>query len=375
MIERHIRKKISSQLSRNKAILILGSRRTGKTVLIKEIYKSKKETALFLNGEDPTVKAQLNNITSTQIKQLLGNSKLLFIDEAQKMNKIGNTVKLMLDENPNLCVVLTGSSAFDLKNQFGEPLTGRKITHFLYPICQLEQSTTESMMDTLNKLENKLMYGGYPEVFSYQQKNEKIEYLRELVNDYLFRDILTFDGIRQSTKLQDILKLLAYQIGKDVSNEELGKQVGLNRLTIEKYLDLLSKVYVIFKVGGFNRNLRKEIRKTSRWYFFDNGVLNTLLTNFSGLSTRRDVGQLWENYVISERIKYLTYTGQFVNTYFWRTYDQQEIDWIEEQDGQLTAYEIKWKEKNIKPPAAWAKAYPDSIFKIIHRDNYLDWIT
>lgn len=375
IINRFIFKKVNSQLGRNKAILIFGSRRTGKTVLLNEIFKEVKEDALLLNGEDPSVRDLLENINVKQIKQLLNNKRKLFIDEAQKVVNIGGIVKLMLDELPDLCAVLTGSSAFDMKNQFGEPLTGRKITHYLYPFSQIELSKYETLIDTMENLENKMIFGGYPEVFSYSERNDKIDYLRELVNDYLFRDILTLDHIRQSSKIQDILRMLAFQIGKDVSNEELGRQTGLNRLTVEKYLDLLSKVFIIFKVPGFSKNLRKEITKSNRWYFYDNGVLNTLLTNFSALSRRNDVGRLWENYLVSERVKILSYTGQFVNTYFWRTYDQQEIDWVEEKDGQLTGFEIKWKEEKIKPPAAWSKAYPESQYKVIHRKNYLAWIT
>jgi len=296
------------------------------------------------------------------------------IDEAQKIPNIGSIIKLMLDEIEGLTAVLTGSSAFDLHHQFGEPLTGRKKTFRMYPLTFSEFSTHETALETESLLEEKLLFGGYPEVWQYETREEKSDYLIELSNDYLYRDILTLDQIRNATKLQDILRLLSLQIGKEVSTEELGRNIGLARLTVDKYLDLLEKVFVIFPVTGFSRNLRKEIAKSKRWYFVDNGILNTLLGDFRPLSQRNDVGALWENYLVSERVKRQSETGFIGKNYFWRTYDQQEIDWVEESAGKLDAFEIKWSKQKVKTPTAWRKAYPDATFSVIHQNNYQSFL-
>ncbi len=372
--QRIIYQRIKKQLQSNKVILIIGPRRVGKTVLLNELTQASNMEYLLLNGEDMDTVALLEHRSVANYRRLLGNVRLLCIDEAQKIEQIGEIIKLMIDEIPDLTVILTGSSAFDLKQKFGEPLTGRKRTYHLFPLSQQEFSEHENLLDTKNALEDKLIVGCYPEVWQIQNKNDRIVYLRELVNDYLFKDILEFENIRNSNKLKNLLRLLAYQVGKEVSNDELSRQLQLSRNTVTKYLDLLSKVFVIFKVEGFSRNLRKEITKNHRWYFIDNGILNTILLNFNPLSLRQDVGTLWENYMISERWKYQHYQQLLVNNYFWRTYDRQEIDWVEEIDGILTGYEMKWSPKQVQVPRAWATAYPKAGFKVIHRENYLDWI-
>ncbi len=366
--------KVFSNLDCGKALMIIGPRRVGKTVLLKEINKSVDQDVLFLNGEDPATSSLLLGKTLHQYKQLLGKTQLLIIDEAQKIKGIGSIVKLMLDEIQGLTIVLTGSSAFDLHNRFGEPLTGRKKTFRMFPLSFHEFSAAETALETISSLEDKLLFGGYPEVWQYEHHNEKSDYLIELASDYLYKDILALDQIRNAQKIQDILRLLAFQVGKDVSSEELSRNVGLARNTVDKYLDLLSKVFVIFSVGGFSRNLRKEIAKGKRWYFVDNGVLNTILGDFRQLSQRNDVGMLWENYLISERVKTQSYSGMIVNNYYWRTYDRQEIDWIEETEGKLHGYEIKWSDKHVKPPAAWKKAYPEATYSIINRKNYVNFL-
>jgi len=371
---RYIFRNFQDQLITGKAYLILGPRRSGKSVLLQDIKRDLFPESILLNGEDPNVSNLLLQSSIGQIRQLLGTKKLLMIDEAQKIQGIGNIVKLMLDEIGNLSVILTGSSAFDLQNRFGEPLTGRKKTYYLYPMSQLEFSATESILETNEMLEERMVFGGYPEVWQYPDRISRIEYLNELANDYLYKDVLILDNIRNAGKLQALLRLLAFQIGKEVSNDELGRQIQMSRNTVDKYLDLLSKVFVIFKISGFSRNLRKEVTKNSRWYFYDNGILNTLLTNFTPLVNRSDVGSLWENYLISERLKSQSYQHQYSQNYFWRTYDRQEIDWVEDINGQLTGYEIKWQEKKMSPPSAWRKAYPGAEYKVIHRQNYLDWL-
>ncbi|MDD2387697.1 MAG: ATP-binding protein [Bacteroidales bacterium] len=358
-------------------LVLLGARRTGKTFFIKELIENYiTEPYILLNGEDMAVAEIFKIRTVENFKALVGSKKLLIIDEAQKLPEIGRALKLMIDTIEGLKIIAIGSSVFDLSNKLGEPLTGRKWDYYMYPFSQSEYSLTENLIETKSRLEQRLIFGSYPELLQYKSSNEKASYLNELINSYLFRDILEYDGIRNSDKILHILTLIAFQIGKEVSLEEIGRKVGISRNTVEKYLDLLSKVFVIFKLRGFSRNLRNEITKTSRWFFYDNGIRNALISNFNSLTLRNDIGELWENYLISERIKYQYNNNIFVNNYFWRTYQQQEIDLIEEKDGKLYAYEIKWNlHKKVKIPKSWKNAYPDSEFTVINRDNYLEWIT
>jgi predicted AAA+ superfamily ATPase len=298
---------------------------------------------------------------------------LLIIDEAQYIPDIGRKAKLMIDEIKPLHIILTGSSAFDII-QSGEPLVGRTISYQLYPVAQMELQSIENPLQTRQHLEERLIYGGYPELLGLPGLTEKQAYLRELINTYLLKDILAFENIRQGQKLRDLLVLLARQIGNEVSQEELGRQLGISKNTVARYLDLLSKVFVIYSRGGFSRNLRKEVVKSQRWYFADNGIRNALINQFSPLALRQDTGQLWENYFISERQKRNAYYEEQVNCYYWRTYDQQEIDLIEEKNGQLTAFECKWKEQKVKVPVAFANAYPEAKFILVHQGNYEEWV-
>lgn len=358
----------------NKALLLLGPRRVGKTILLKQIIAAANKPYLLLNGEDLSSYELLKTRTVANYKNLLGDNKLLIIDEAQKIPDIGTCIKLMVDEIEGLTVILTGSSAFDLYNQVGEPLTGRKLNFNLFPLAQSEYSSIENRSESTSRLEERMIFGNYPELLHYTTREDKIRYLNEVVQSYLLRDILALDNIRNSGKIFDLLKLLAYQIGKEVSLDELGRQLGMSKNTVERYLDLLSKVFIIYKVPAYSRNLRKEIAKSSRWYFTDNGIRNTMISNYQPLTLRNDIGALWENYILSERIKHLNYSHTPCNTYFWRTYDQQEIDWIEERDGKLFAYELKWNNEKSRMPKAFEKAYPDSSFDVITKDNYWDWI-
>jgi predicted AAA+ superfamily ATPase len=362
-------------LQPGKVILIVGARRVGKTVFLSQIQEHIKDSTLFLNGEDMTTADLLKNPRVEQYRQLLKGKSLLIIDEAQKVPGIGDIVKLMVDNIPEIKVILTGSSAFQLGKRFGEALTGRKYTLQLFPLCFEEFSRNENPLETLERAEDRMIFGGYPEVWRLDERIQKIAYLKELVNDYLFRDILEFENVQNASKLKDLLRLIAHQTGKDVSNHELGLQLGINKNTVDRYLDLLSKVFIIFRVQGFSKNLRKEITKSHRWYFHDNGIRNVFLANFNQPNMRNDLGSLWENYLISERVKTLSYRLDYANTYFWRTYDQQEIDWVEEKDGALHGYEIKWQVRRTKPPAAWSKAYPEAKYTVIHRDNYQAWLT
>ena len=294
---------------------------------------------------------------------------------AQYIKKIGLNLKLIVDHIPDIKVIATGSSSFDLSRDIGEPLTGRKYVLKLYPLAQLELAATEKQLQTKALLESRLIYGSYPEIVTMRDNKMREEYLRELISSYLFKDILELEGIRQSEKLIRMLQLLAFQIGNEVSLNELGSQLGMSKNTVERYLDLLEKVFVIYKRSGFSRNLRKEISKNHRYYFYDTGIRNSLIQNMNPLSVRDDVGKLWENYIVTERMKRQEYLRQPTDFYFWRTYDRKEIDLIEERAGALHGYEMKWKPELVKPPKEWKTEYPNSTFEVIHPGNYLGFIT
>jgi predicted AAA+ superfamily ATPase len=356
--------------------MLIGPRRVGKTAFIKYYLALwKPEETLVLNGEDVLDAALLQERSVANYSRLLAEKKLLVIDEAQHIPNIGLILKLIIDSIEGIHVIASGSSAFELGVEVGEPLVGRKNTIYMFPLAQMEYSKIEDYKTTLENREERLIFGGYPELSQYDDWKDKEDYLYQLMNDYLLKDILMVDGIKNSAKLYALLRLIAFQIGKEVSLEELGKQLGMSKNTVERYLDLLSKVFVIYRVGGFSRNLRKEIVKNSRWYFYDNGVRNALIQNFTRLKMRNDVGELWENYLTVERLKVQSYTQIHCNNYFWRTYDQQELDWIEEEGDQLRSFEFKYSlNKTPKIPGAWARAYPDASFEVIHPGNYLDWI-
>ena len=322
------------------------------------------------------VRRQLERRSTQHYKNLLGDKLLLIIDEAQKIPDIGNILKLMVDTIDGIKIIATGSSAFDLEKFTGEPLTGRKTTFNLFALSEKELDQTEDFFQKQANMRSRLVYGNYPELVHLSGLNEKKIYLDELVQSYLLKDILEFDLVRNSDKILQLLRLLAFQVGGEVSQTELGKQLSMSKNTVDRYLDLLSKVYIIHSVGAWSRNLRKEIVKSKRWYFYDNGIRNALIGNMNPIESRDDIGKLWENYIISERIKFQKYNKILVYNYFWRTYDQQEIDWVEDRGGKLHAYEFKWNPKrNAKLPKAFEKAYPQSEFETINSENYYDWIT
>jgi predicted AAA+ superfamily ATPase len=359
----------------NKVIVLLGARRTGKTFLLQQlIEKIGVNTCLFLNGEDITVQQQLTHKNVAHYRTLLQGYTHVIIDEAQKVPDIGAILKLMVDELKGIRLLVTGSSVFDLKNKLGEPLTGRKKDFMLFPLAQLEYASLENTVDRNRLIDDKLIYGCYPELLSLKTAKQKRDYLHELVSAYLYKDILIMENLRNADKLAGLLKLIAWQIGGEVSLEELGRKLQMSKNTVERYLDLLCKVFVLFKVQGFSRNLRKEIVKTKRWYFYDNGIRNAIVSNFQPLDQRNDDGMLWENYLASERLKVQQYKGIHANNYFWRTHDQQEIDWVEDRDGKLYGYEFKLSIKKLKAPKAWTEAYPDAAFKVIHRDNFEEFV-
>ncbi|MFW5851574.1 MAG: ATP-binding protein [Bacteroidota bacterium] len=374
-LKREITESIIKKLQPNKVVIVFGARRVGKTVLVKEILDTVDEPVLYLNGEDINVHDKLAIRSVENYKQLLGSYKFLYIDEAQKIPEIGLKLKVMIDEIEDLKIIISGSSSFDIHKNAGEPLTGRKYTFNLFALSENEFNQVENKIEKIDKVRERLIFGNYPELLQLPDRKDKIDYLNEMVSSYLLKDILIYENIKNSQKIFNLLRLIAFQIGGEVSLQELGKQLGISKNTVEKYLDLLSKVFILHKVEGFSRNLRKEITKNSRWYFLDNGIRNAVIANFNTIESRNDIGALWENYMISERLKYQEYNRLSSNNYFWRTYEQQELDWVEERDGSLFGYEFKWKESKVKIPTQWKNAYPDSSFEIINKDNFEKWLT
>jgi len=374
-IPRSVESKIKKFLQPNKVIVIYGPRRVGKTTLLNQILKKEeKKDYLFLSGEDRNAREWLESQSIQTLKENIGSKKLLVIDEAQKVNQIGLSLKLIVDHIKGIKVIATGSSSFELANQVGEPLVGRKWQIHLYPVAQIELNRIEDRIETASNLENRLIYGSYPEIVTKKTMELKKQLLNSLVDNYLYRDLLELEDIKKSRKILDLLKLLAFQIGKEVSLNEVGNSLNLNQKTVEKYLDLLEKVFVLKKVYGFSRNLRKEINKTSRYYFYDNGIRNAVINNFNNLKTRNDTGQLWENYLFIERMKKQEYQSIFANNYFWRTYDRKEIDLVEERDGKLYGFEFKWGDKKPKVPSGWLENYKEASFEVVNRRNYLKFI-
>lgn len=365
---------ILKKLQPNKVVILYGARRVGKTMLVKEILANVNEPILRLNGDDIHVHDKLSIRSIENYKQILGTYKLLYIDEAQKIPEIGLKLKLMIDEIEGLRIIISGSSSFDIHKNAGEPLTGRKYTFTLYTLSENEYTQIENNINKMDKVRERLVFGNYPELLHLPDRQDKVDYLNEMVSSYLLKDILVYEHIKNSQKIFNLLRLIAFQIGGEVSFQELGIQLGISKNTVEKYLDLLSKVFILHKVEGFSRNLRKEITKNSRWYFLDNGIRNAVIANFNPLQARNDIDALWENYMISERLKYQEYRRISSNNYFWRTYEQQKIDWVEERDGSLFGYEFKWKEKKVKIPTQWKIAYPDASFELINTNNFSEWL-
>jgi len=373
-ITRYLKSTIFNKIGKNKVILLLGTRRVGKTWLIDEITKEAKVEYLSLNGEDQDVQALLATRTIANYKRILGSAKLLVIDEAQVIPEVGKILKLLIDSFKDLTIIASGSSAFDLSNQTGEPLTGRSLTYYLYPIAQIELAPYENGLQTAQNIEERLIFGAYPELFQLDSLPEKAQYLTELIKSYLLKDILMYENIQNSTKLFDLLKLIAFQVGSEVSIDELSRTLGISKNTVDRYLDLLAKVFIIYKVSGYSNNLRKEVTKSSKWYFYDNGIRNAIINDFRLLALRNDQGILWENYCFAERIKKMSYQQQNVQHYFWRTYDQQEIDLIETKDGQVMAVDFKWGDAKKKIPRFFSRNYPNASFLIINKENYIDFI-
>ena len=366
---------LNNYIKPDKALIIYGARQVGKTTLIKKFLAETKLKYRLDSGDNISVQHILGSSDFSKILDYAKGYELIVIDEAQKIPDIGMGLKIIVDNVPGIKVIATGSSSFELAGQIGEPLTGRKRTLTLFPISQLELLEEFNKYDLLNQLPENLVYGTYPEIVSAENKEEKISLLNEIMNSYLLKDILELDKIRNSKTLLKLLRLLAFQVGNEVSLTELSQKVGLDYKTVARYIDILEKSFILFSLQGFSRNLRKEITRKFKYYFFDNGIRNAIISNFNDLEIRNDIGSLWENFLVSERLKFQNYKCLYSNNYFWRTYDQKEIDWIEERDGNLFAYEFTFsKSKTKKIPKDFINTYPDTEFNVINRENYLEFV-
>lgn len=360
----------------NKALVIYGSRQTGKTTLLKKFLSENEGNFRYKLDSGDDVNTQIV-LGSSDFKKIIDYAKgydLIAIDEAQRIKNIGMGLKILVDQLPNIKIVVTGSSSFELAGQIGEPLTGRKITLTLFPLSQIEMGKLYNDHDLRSRLDDYLIFGGYPEALTSESSNDKKRILEELVGSYLLKDILELEKVKSSKLLLDLLRLLAFQVGNEVSLSELGKQLGIDSKTVARYLDLFEKSFVLINLRGFSRNRRKEITSKSKYYFLDNGIRNAIIANFNPLDIRDDIGKLWENFLVVERLKKQAYDQIYSNNYFWRTWDQKEIDWVEERDGKLFGYEFKWKSKSRKSSKAWLENYPEASLEVINNENYLDFV-
>ncbi len=361
---------ILDKLGTGKAILLIGPRQVGKTTLFNKILKNKEY--LFLDADDPTVRNLLTNTNTEQLKSIIGKNRIVFIDEAQRITNIGITLKIITDQLKDVQLLVSGSSSFDLSSKLNEPLTGRKWEFELFPISWEEYENKHGYLVSEQQLENRLLFGFYPEILNHQ--GEEKQYLSQLVKSYLYRDILVFSDIRKPEVLEKLIQALALQIGNEVNYNELSQIVGINKSTIQKYIEILEKGYIVFRLSSYSKNVRNEIKRNKKIYFYDNGVRNMVLGNFSNLDLRQDKGSLWENFLISERKKQNIYKDTSTKMYFWRTRQQQEVDLVEEIDGNITGFEFKWKSnKNVRLPKTFREAY-NAETKIIDRTNFRDFV-
>ncbi len=374
MINREIKRILTDRFFKGKIILLLGPRQVGKTTLARTIVKEAGQDYIWLDGDEPDVRAMFSNANSSRLKSIVGNKKVVVIDEAQRISDIGINLKLLIDNMPEVQFVVTGSSALELKDELKEPLTGRKYEYQLYPLSFSEMVAQSGLMDELRLVEHRMLYGYYPEVVT--KKGEEREILKLLSESYLYKDILKMGLVKKPPVLEKIVQALALQLGSEVSFAELAQLTGVDNTTVERYIDLLEKAFVIFRLPSLSRNVRNEIKKGRKIYFYDNGIRNAIIKNFAPLDLRNDVGALWENFLISERLKNNQIESRWVNRFFWRTHSQQEIDYVEESDGLIRAYEFKWNpKKKARIPKTFMKAYPNSTVEVITRDNFESFIS
>jgi len=357
-----------------KGIVIYGARQVGKTTLVNNLLKQLKLKTLVVNGDQSKYTDILSSRDLNKIKELVAGYELLFVDEAQRIPEIGVNLKIIRDELPDLKLVVTGSSSLDLASSISEPLTGRVWTYKLYPISIMELSEFNNDFELKSQVEDRLIYGSYPEIFGTEGAQNKREYLQVLSDAYLYKDMLELSGLRNTSKIRDLLKLLAFQIGNEVSLTELGATLEMSKDTVAKYIDYLEKSFIVFRLSGFNRNLRKEVGKMDKIFFYDLGVRNILIDNMKPLKDRSDVGELWENFLMIERMKRNAYLGINPGTYFWRTYTGAELDYIEEGEGQLSGYEFKYQKTNVRVPKSWQDTYEGAHFSVINSENWLEFV-
>lgn len=374
MIRRQLQSTIESRLFKGKAIILIGARQVGKSTLFAQIASTREESIINLNCDEPEVKELLSDLNTQGLQTLIGKNKIMIIDEAQRVKDIGMTLKRITDNFPDVQLLVTGSSALGLQDKLNEPLTGRKYEYHLYPISTGELYSNDGLLRVKQSLETRLIYGSYPDVINHA--DEAKELLMNISDSYLYKDLLSLDDIRRPMLLEKILIALALQMGSEVSYNEIAQTVGSDSKTVEKYIDLLSKCYIIFQLNAFSRNIRTELKKRKKIYFYDNGIRNAILQNFAPISLRQDIGALWENFIISERIKANHYNRRYVKSYFWRTSTQQEIDYIEECDGAFSVFEMKWnpKKANTTIPQSFQKNYNVAEIAIVTPMNYLEHI-
>ena len=373
MVERKLCKVLKDRLFTGKAIVLIGARQVGKTTLLKELTDNYSDV-LWLNGDSIETRSLLQEVSVERFRSLIGRHRIMVVDEAQRIENIGLKMKLITDNLPDVQLILTGSSSFDLANRINEPLTGRKWEYTLFPLSFGEMANHSSTFEELKHLPLRMVFGYYPDVVTHP--GDEREILKQITESYLYKDILEWERIRKSDKLVRLLQSLAYQVGSEVSLNELARQVELDKNTVEKYIQLLEQTQVIFRLTSLSRNLRNELKSSRKIYFYDNGIRNALISNFNDISMRSDTGLLWENWMISELVKKRHYDRHFVNRYFWRTTQQQEVDFIEEANGRLTAYEFKWSPtKKAKTSQTFLKAYPETDFITVNRDNFYTLLT
>lgn len=373
MVDRLLGQEILQRLGDKKAIILLGSRQVGKSTLLEQLSTEFSKPVTIWNGDDADVRLLLADATSTLLRSLLGKTKTLVIDEAQRIQNIGVAIKIIIDQLQDVKVIATGSSAFELANHINEPLTGRKWEYHLFPFSFAELVQHQGLLEEKRLLNLRLVYGSYPEIVNHPGEEEVR--LKQLSDSYLYKDVLAWERIQKPEKMEKLLQALAFQVGGEVSYNELGQLTGLDNQTIEKYIGLLEKAFIVFRLGALSRNLRNELKKARKFYFYDNGLRNAVINQFSPITLRQDSGALWENYVISERMKQLAYQQVNMNQYFWRTHAQQEIDYIEERNGKMRAYEIKWNTKTkVTFPNAFITAYQGVETTVVTPDNYFNFL-
>ena len=373
MISRIIESNISPLLGGKKAIIIMGARQVGKSTLLQQLL-GQRDDVVWMNGDDLDIQDLFANLTSTRLRAILGDKKFIVVDEAQRIADVGLRLKLITDQIPEVQVIATGSSSFELASKVNEPLTGRKREFKMFPLTFGEMVRHTQFLDEVRMIPHRMVYGYYPEVVS--SPGDERAVLKELSDSYLYKDILSLDSINKPDKLVRLLKALALQIGSQVSYNELGTLIGLDSKTVERYIDILEKSFIVFRLGTFSRNQRNELKATRKIYFWDLGIRNAVIGNLAQIESRTDVGELWENFVIAERMKQNVYAGSFAQSYFWRTRQQHEIDYLEDVDGQLHAFEFKWNERkaNCKCPESFSTAYPEATYQVITPKNIEEFL-